>query len=426
MDIQTDPHMKHWREIAIRDGYHSAAAVPIWQGGKIVGLLNLYAGDIGFFLSQQEQSLLEEMGLDISFALDTLQKEAERKRAEEEVRVNKAKLETALASMTDAIFISDMEGRFIDFNEAFAIFHKFKNKNECANTLAEYPEFLDVFLPSGELAPLEQWAIPRALRGETVTNAEYGLRRKDTGETWVGSYSFAPIRDPDRVIVGSVVVARDITDRKKTEERLRRSQETYQELFENNPHPMWVYDMEILSFLMVNDAAVHHYGYSKEEFLNMTIKDIRPKEDVLNLLKNLEQHSLPLEKSTGWRHRTNDGTLIDVEVTSHALQFEDRSARLVLANDITERTRAEEALQKSEEKYRTLVELAEDVILLTDLNGKQLYRNSAYYTRLGFEVGEEVDLDGYTLVHLDDVPQMKKVTEDLMSTGTAVNEYRVQ
>ena len=148
----------------------------------------------------------------------------DRKRAEQEAREGRAKLEAALASMTDAVFISNAEGRFVEFNEAFATFHRFPSKAACAKTLAEYPEFLEVFLPDGTLAPLDQWAVPRALRGETVTNAEYGLRRKDTGERWVGSYSFAPIRDENHAILGSVVVGRDITDAKRAEDAIRESE----------------------------------------------------------------------------------------------------------------------------------------------------------------------------------------------------------
>jgi len=146
----------------------------------------------------------------------------QRKRTEEALRESRSKLEAALASMTEAVFISDAEGRFIHINDAFATFHRFSTKEECAKTLAEYPAILDVFLPDGTPAPLEMWAVPRALRGEVATSAEYTLRRKDTGETWIGSYSFGPIRDPDGRIAGSVVVARDITDRKRTEEEIRR------------------------------------------------------------------------------------------------------------------------------------------------------------------------------------------------------------
>jgi PAS domain S-box-containing protein len=141
--------------------------------------------------------------------------------AEEALRESQAKLEAALASMTDAVFISDTQGNFVDFNEAFAVFHRFGSKSECARTLAEYPDILDVLTDDGEPAALDQWAVPRALRGEVATDAEYTLRRKDTGETWAGSYSFGPIRDEGGEIVGSVVVARDVTDRKHAEEERR-------------------------------------------------------------------------------------------------------------------------------------------------------------------------------------------------------------
>ncbi len=146
---------------------------------------------------------------------------SQRKRAEAALRDSREKLRAALASMTDAVFISDVDGRFIDFNDAFATFHRFGGKEECATTLEEYPDFLEVSLPDGTVAPLDQWAVSRALRGEVMTDAEYNLRRKDTGETWVGSYSFGPIRDSAGEIVGSVVVGRDITERKLAERQLQ-------------------------------------------------------------------------------------------------------------------------------------------------------------------------------------------------------------
>ena len=145
---------------------------------------------------------------------------SERRKAEDTLRESRAKLEAALASMTDAVFISNKAGKFIEFNDAFATFYKFDNKDECAKTLAEYPDFLEVYMENGEIVPLDMWAVPRALSGETATNTEYTLRRKDTGETWEASYSFSPIRDKDDNIVGSVVVARDITERKRGEEEI--------------------------------------------------------------------------------------------------------------------------------------------------------------------------------------------------------------
>jgi PAS domain S-box-containing protein len=147
------------------------------------------------------------------------------RRKEQEAETYRTKLETALASMSDAVFISDADGRFINFNDAFVSFHKFKSRDECATTLTAYPEIIDVHLANGEPVPLEQWAVSRALRGETATNQIYTLRRRDTDETWVGSYSFAPMRDNKRGrIMGAVVAGRDITDLVQSEKRLRESE----------------------------------------------------------------------------------------------------------------------------------------------------------------------------------------------------------
>jgi len=137
-------------------------------------------------------------------------------------------------------------------------------------------------------------------------------------------------------------LSRYISELKKAEEALRASEERYRLLFECNPHPLWVYDTETLAFLAVNEAAIQHYGYSREEFLAMTIKDIRPPEDIPILLDNISTVSTGLQRSGTWRHKKKDGTIIDVEITSHTLSFAGRRAELVLAHDITERKRAEE------------------------------------------------------------------------------------
>jgi PAS domain S-box-containing protein len=121
---------------------------------------------------------------------------------------------------------------------------------------------------------------------------------------------------------------------------LEQSQERYRLLFDRNPLPMWVYDTETLAFLAVNDAAVSHYGYSQEEFAAMTIKDIRPEEDVPALLAALGQGMGSMDTG-GFRHRKKDGSIIDVEITAGRVVFDGRDAALVLANDVTDRKRLE-------------------------------------------------------------------------------------
>ena len=140
-----------------------------------------------------------------------------RKHAEKELADYQEKLAAALAAMTDAVFITDTSCNFINFNEAFATFHRFRNKADCPRSLSEWNKVGEVLTVDGKVAPLEARPAFRALRGETATNVEYQLRRKDTGETWIASYNFSPLRGRDGSITGSVVVARDITAQKQIE-----------------------------------------------------------------------------------------------------------------------------------------------------------------------------------------------------------------
>src|SRR5260221_12864926 len=109
-------------------------------------------------------------------------------------------------------------------------------------------------------------------------------------------------------------IRKDITQRRSTEELLHESEERHRKLFDNNPHPTWVYDRQTLQFLAVNAAAVRKYGYSSNEFLAMTIKEIRPLEDVPALLKSVDTVSDRSETVGICRHRQKGRTVLDVEI----------------------------------------------------------------------------------------------------------------
>ncbi|MEE9465041.1 MAG: PAS domain S-box protein [Candidatus Neomarinimicrobiota bacterium] len=145
-------------------------------------------------------------------------------------------------------------------------------------------------------------------------------------------------------------------ERKMAEEALKESESRYRLLFQSNPNCMWVYDRESLEFLAVNNATVHHYGFSEEEFLSITMSDIRLPEDVTAMEEAVGATPSGIDYAGVWRHRKKNGDLIYMDITSHTLDFAGRNAVVVLSSDVTEQRQALNALQESEHKYRTLFE----------------------------------------------------------------------
>lgn len=176
----------------------------------------------------------------------------------------------------------------------------------------------------------------------------------------------------------------DVTVATRIEEALRKSEAQYRLLFESNPQPMWVFDQETHKFLAVNNAAIQRYGYSRNEFLAMTIEDIRPTLEAERLKKYLSNNNPSFNLAGEWNHQTQDGTIIKVEITSNRLNFEGRKAVFVLANDITERKTAEKALRESEDRYRDLVDNSHELICTHDLEGRVISVNPWAARVLGY------------------------------------------
>ncbi|MFN6488220.1 MULTISPECIES: PAS domain S-box protein [unclassified Nostoc] len=155
------------------------------------------------------------------------------------------------------------------------------------------------------------------------------------------------------------------------------SQNSFNILFSRNPNPMWVYDQNNLQFLDVNDAAVIHYGYSREEFLQMQITDICPSEDVPILLEYLGQNYPNLHFTEQWRHRRKDGQIIEVEIFIQTIDYGSYNARLVNIRDITEHKQIEKTLQESEARFRVISEAIPVPFIISRVSdGLILYANT--------------------------------------------------
>ena len=165
----------------------------------------------------------------------------------------------------------------------------------------------------------------------------------------------------------------DESERKRAEAEMLASEARYRSLFDRLPSPMWVYDYETLRFLDVNQAAIDHYGWTREEFLRMSIRDIRPTEDLAAFDARLRARGPGVTVGGRFRHWRKDGSTIEVEIASQEVLFGGMRARLVLATDVTERVRIEEDVQR----FVSLVENAGDFIAMVSPDWRVLYLNKA-------------------------------------------------
>ncbi len=214
----------------------------------------------------------------------------------------------------------------------------------------------------------------------------------------------APLR-----IVGTM---QDITARKAAEDALRINEQNYRAFFDANPLPSWVFDRHTLVFLEVNPAAVAHYGYSREEFLSMTILDVRPSGDIPGLLAKLPAiGSGPVRSHSTW-HRKKDGTLIEVEISGGEISLGGCPAVLTVVHDVTERRRTELALRESEATFSGAFTHSPIGAALVSPAGRWLRVNPAFCQLIGYSEAELLDRTFQDITHPEDLGIGRKMFHD--------------
>ena len=182
----------------------------------------------------------------------------------------------------------------------------------------------------------------------------------------------------------------------------RESDDRYRPLFALSPQPAWVVDSQTLRFLEVNEAAVRSYGWTRDEFLGMSLRDIRPPSDQANLDVHLAATPEHERNANCSVHRNKLGQRRIVEISSYPLEFDGRAARMALVHDVTERYESQEALVRSEQKYRSVIEQLQDVFFRTDEDGIWTFLNPAWTTLTGHDVSDSLGTHCLSHVHPSD------------------------
>ncbi|MCK9211237.1 MAG: PAS domain S-box protein [Ignavibacteriaceae bacterium] len=354
-NIDTDNNIAEiWKRHSSSLGFKSFVVFPLIVLGKSIGGFCICSNEINFF-DELEINLLDEMSTDISFALEYIQKEFERKRAEEAL----LKLKKAVDSSGEVIFLTDKEGLFTFVNPAFTSTYGFTTDEIVGKATPR-------ILKSGEEDANYYKLFWETLKDGKEKRGELINKRKD--DTLINvEVSATPIFDETKNIIGFLGIQRDITERKQAEKAMREYAEQYKTMISSALFGFWLVD-EKAKLLDVNDTYCNMSGYTREELLNLSVPDIEvidKPEDVAARIQRIIQSGTDQFES---KHKTKDGVAFDVEISLSFLNSVKQF--VVFIRDITERKQAEEALRAASSYNRRLIESSIDPLVIIGQDGK--------------------------------------------------------
>lgn len=340
-----------------------------------------------------------------------------RERAEERLRQSEAQIRTIFRGAPDAVIVINEKGRIINWNPRSEILFGWTEKEVTGMLLSEtiiphrhreaHKKGMQHFLKTGHGPMLEKPIEMQALNKE--------------GREFDVALSISPASTGDgHLFIGFI---RDITEKKKAEKELVSSRENFKRLFEYAPYPMWVYDLETLKFLEVNEAAINQYGYSRDEFLQMSVTEIRPKEEIPRLMESIKvRRSTDFHISAGWKHVLRSGKLIDVEITSQRIDFTGHEATLVIANNITDRKRSEEEIKRTNHFLDTILENIPNMIFVKDAEELRFVRfNKAGEDLLGYSRNDLIGKNDYDFFPKEQADFFTQKDKDVLAKGTLLD-----
>lgn len=308
------------------------------------------------------------------------------------LEATKAKLENTLAASIDIICMINGNAIFLDVSAASEKILGYKPEEMIGKnlTLFLHPEDVEFTLAEA----------PKVKVKGVVTHFENRYITKDGATiniSWTGTYQAAT----DILYC----VGRDITEKKRQEQALQASKKEYQSLFDNNPSALIIWDFETQNIVECNTKALTIYGYTKEEFLQLSIKDIRPIEEYEKFnAATTSEIAYNNASNNGWKHKKKNGETFFIEVSKHLIDYKERRCALIMINDVTDKLHIQKALLESEKDYKNLFEHNPSPMFIWDFETLEIIESNNEIRELfGYTSNEFVTLSILDLIPEDDV-----------------------
>ena len=365
-----------WRN-SIEISNKSCDTVVELKNGRIVQIFHRPLPNGGWVATHED--ITEKRRAEIALAAA----QANTERAKQEAQAAHARLLDAFEVVPEGLVLLDGDDRLVMWNRKYA--EIYPRANDIMVAGARFEDLLRAGLAAGQYREAvgreEEWLDERLKRHALPSNS---FEQRLDQNRWVR------VEERRTADGGSIGVRIDITE-------LKRREESFRLLFDNNPVPMWVMDLDTLKFSAVNAAAVAHYGYSHDAFLHMTAADLHSTDDC-DILKDSIRGGGTGQEDKIWHHRKADGTTILVSVYSENLTYAGRAARLCAALDVTERRRAEENLLEQKVRIDTCVNNMSQGLLMFDNQARLVLCNERYSEMYGLSA--DVVKQGCTLRQL--------------------------